>query len=286
MSRQAFFHPFPVQRQPVFRLVEVFHESQEFIRNYTLPFNMISICLRSEGTDASVSRNLKTGDRFSMQENDISLIPCNLSQEYCHTTRNERYGIHFKLELYPGVDVFSGVADRITENLPEFRREAEEIFSDPDPVRMCTRCQEFALRFCLRHWPAHSGFHPEKIKPFEEILHFIQNKISAELTVEEIAEKIHRSPENFTRSFRAVFQRTPKQFLQELLFRKAAQMLLDPEESVKSVADSLNFSSEFYFSKFFKRLSGFSPREFRSSSVAARRVWRSDLRFSRTQHSQ
>ena len=271
MCVKPFYHPYPVGRQSDFTLVAVFHESQEFIRNYTLPFNMIAICLRSEGPDASVSTNLRTGERFSMRENDITLIPCNLSQQYCHTTRNERYGIHFKLELYPGVDVFSGCTGRITENSPELRREAEDIFAEKDPVLMLSRCREFALRFCHRHWPEQYGFHPEKVRMFEEILRYVRNSISAELTVEKVAEKMHRSPENFARVFHAVFHRTPKQFLQEELFRKAAQMLLDPEASVKSVADELNFSSEFYFSKFFKRLSGSSPREYRLSSSGIRR---------------
>ncbi|UKI34285.1 MAG: helix-turn-helix domain-containing protein [Lentisphaeria bacterium] len=36
--------------------------------------------------------------------------------------------------------------------------------------------------------------------------------------------------------------------------------------NVKEVAGALGFSSEFYFSKFFKRLSGMSPSEYRRRS--------------------
>lgn len=272
MDRQAFHHAFPLVNQAHFTLVNVFHESVTYTRNYTLPFDMISVCVRSEGADASVSTNLKTGERFSMRENDITLIPYNLPQQYCHTTRNERYGIHFKLELYPGVDVFSGGLRRIYENSPELRREAEDIFAGKDPILMLSRCQEFAMRFCHRHWPDHYELNIEKVKPFEEVLHYVRNSVNAELGVEALAEKMHRSAGSFSREFRAVFRQTPKQFMQNELFRKAAQMLTDPAESVKSVADKLSFSSEFYFSKFFKRLSGLSPREYRSRSFCCGRT--------------
>lgn len=267
MGRKCFRQVFPLERQAEFTLVDVFRESLEYTRNYTLPFNMISVCIRSEGADASVTSNLKTGEIYRARENDISLIPHGLAQQYAHTVRNERYGIHFKLELYPGVDVFSGGLHRICENSPSLRKEADEIFAEPDPVLMLSRCREFALRFCHRHWPERYELNPDKIRPFEELLNYIRGNVHAELGVAGLAERMHRSAGSFSREFHAAFRQTPKQYLQNELYRKAAQMLQDPSESVKTVAEKLNFSSEFYFSKFFKRLSGISPRAYRARTV-------------------
>lgn len=123
----------PLERQAEFTLVGVFRESLEYTRNHTFPFNMISVCIRSLGADASVTSNLKTGEIYRARENDISLIPHGLAQQYAHTVRNERYRIHFKLELYPGVDVFSGGLHRICENSPSLRKETDEIFANRIP---------------------------------------------------------------------------------------------------------------------------------------------------------
>ena len=132
---------------------------------------------------------------------------------------------------------------------------------------MLSRCREFALRFCHRHWPERYELNPDKIRPFEELLNYIRGNVHAELGVAGLAERMHRSAGSFSREFHAAFRQTPKQYLQNELYRKAAQMLLDPSESVKTVAEKLNFSSEFYFSKFFKRLSGISPRAYRARTV-------------------
>ena len=267
MENRSFRHPQSLDCQAHFSLVDVFHESLEYVRNYTLPFNMIGICTRSEGEGASVSVNLETGEACSMRENDISLVPSNRPHQYRHTLRNERYGIHFKLEICPGIDVFRGVTHRIVENSPELRREADTIFAIEDPVLMLSRCQEFALRFCHRHWPDHYDFDMERIKPFDDVLQYVRTSVSASLQVADLAARMHRSSGNFSREFRAVFGQPPKRFLQTELLKKAAQMLLSPHHSVKTVAAELGFSSEFYFSKFFKRLSGISPSECQKRSI-------------------
>ena len=124
----AFYRPVPLNRQAEFTLVNVFHECTEYVRNYTLPFNMLTIHLRAEGDDASVVENLRTGKVYRARMNDITLIPAGMPQQYRHTLRSERYSIHFRLELYPGIDVFSEGSSRIVENSPELRAEAEEIF--------------------------------------------------------------------------------------------------------------------------------------------------------------
>ncbi len=259
----------PVENQARFTFVQVFRESTQYVKNYILPFNLLSVTSRSEGEGASVRVNHKTGAEYDSKLNDVILTPYQLPQQYRHTYRDEHLAIHFRLELYPGVDVFSGLSECIVENSPELRREAEEIFAISDRILMLSRCQEFALRFCHRHWPARYALDVERMKPFDEVLRYIRNSADALTMIDELARIMHRSTRTFTREFHAVFQVPPKTFLQNELYGRAARMLLSPEESVKSVAEKLKFSSEFYFSHFFKRLSGISPKEYRSRSILA-----------------
>ena len=52
-------------------------------------------------------------------------------------------------------------------------------------------------------------------------------------------------------------------FVQRRRLEHAQMLLADPGLSIKQVAEQMNFSSEFYFSHFFKRLKGMSPRNYR-----------------------
>jgi AraC-like DNA-binding protein len=66
---------------------------------------------------------------------------------------------------------------------------------------------------------------------------------------------------------RALFQKsgqgTIHQHIQRERLNQARQLLADERLSIKSVAAQLNFSSEFYFSHFFRRHTGMSATEFR-----------------------
>jgi AraC-like DNA-binding protein len=66
---------------------------------------------------------------------------------------------------------------------------------------------------------------------------------------------------------RALFQKAGQGTIHEQIQRarldQARLLLADKRLSVKDVAGQLNFSSEFYFSHFFRHLTGMTPTEFR-----------------------
>jgi AraC-like DNA-binding protein len=64
------------------------------------------------------------------------------------------------------------------------------------------------------------------------------------------------------RLFRRFDRRSPYQCLLRCRMSHAAERLLDPEASVKSVADALGFSDPFHFSRVFKRVMGLPPARF------------------------
>jgi len=65
--------------------------------------------------------------------------------------------------------------------------------------------------------------------------------------------------------FRASRQETIHEFLLRLRLDQARQLLCDERLAIKEVSARLNFSNEFYFSRFFRQRTGMSPREYRKS---------------------
>ena len=64
--------------------------------------------------------------------------------------------------------------------------------------------------------------------------------------------------------FRRTQGRTLHEFLQSARLDIARQLLSDRRLTIKEVAQELNFSSQFYFSHFFRRGTGMSPTQFRA----------------------
>ena len=205
-------------------------------------------------------------DTPCFHENDIRLVLPGVARRYTYTTANEHLCIHFRLELFPGAGVFPEDGSCIVVNSPELRREFEEIFRVSDPILRLAGCQEFALKICRMHWPRSYAPDLGARRFFEPVMRYIREQVSAETLIEDLAGMLGCSGDLFSRRFHAVFGESPKKYLQKELFARAALLLVDPEINVKEVAGALGFSSEFYFSKFFKRLSGMSPSEYRQRS--------------------
>lgn len=63
-----------------------------------------------------------------------------------------------------------------------------------------------------------------------------------------------------------VFNKSPKEFINEVILLHAQTILKNPNSSVKEVCYELNFDDYSHFVKFFKKMTGLSPAEYKNQS--------------------
>jgi len=71
------------------------------------------------------------------------------------------------------------------------------------------------------------------------------------------------SMSHFYHLFKLATGRTPNDFFISVRIRRACELILGTDLSVKQVAASLGYDDQFYFSRLFKSVNGLSPREYR-----------------------
>lgn len=89
-------------------------------------------------------------------------------------------------------------------------------------------------------------------------------------TVERLARAVGLSRAAFARRFAAVSGRSPRRFLNELRLALAASLLESTDEALAEVAARVGYTSEFAFSRAFKRQHGVAPGSFRRLRQGAR----------------
>ena len=83
-------------------------------------------------------------------------------------------------------------------------------------------------------------------------------------SVERLADQMDVSREHLTREFTHQFGVSPHRYSMQLRVREACSRLGDARTSIKSIVQSLGFSSRLTFIRTFKRVMGMTPSEYRS----------------------
>lgn len=86
----------------------------------------------------------------------------------------------------------------------------------------------------------------------------------ARLRVNDLARHVGMSPSAFAHAYPRLAGESPHRAILRLKIEAAKRLLLEDRLRVKEAAGRLGFSSEFHFSRAFKRLEGVAPRDYRS----------------------
>jgi len=103
---------------------------------------------------------------------------------------------------------------------------------------------------------------PRALATYQRARRYMEQHFVKLQTAEEAAQGCHMTPVHLSRVFRRFARSTPYRFLMRLKMNRAAELLFDSGLMVKEVAEALGFSSQFQFSRAFKRVYALAPDHF------------------------
>ncbi len=229
----------------------------------TYTFNRCFLVLSGNG----LIINHTGGEKFNMRTGYGYFLPEYLDLEFNFPPGLRFLCWHFKLEMLPGIDAFRGQTKccEFPVPVPDLEKYRDLLQTDSGWKNIC----EFELFLWdhLRRFNFPEDNDPVRLEFLRErygkLLAFVRNRPTARLGIDELAEISGMSRDTLSRRFSRDFGIPLKTFLIRELVASAERHLLAGKLSIKEISDRLEFSSEFYFSRFFKRNKGFSPSEFR-----------------------
>lgn len=100
----------------------------------------------------------------------------------------------------------------------------------------------------------------------ESVMEYINLNFHLPISLEEVAKRANLSPTYLSKKFRRVTGVTFKEYLNYIRIRKASQALLTTDDSITQIAADCGFNGSNYFKDIFRKVTGYSPREFRKQS--------------------
>ncbi len=249
-------------------LVEAADVSFHYEGRNRYSFNRIFLVISENGGDNHV-HNHTAEQHLPMRKGMIIFMPGNTDLEFSFRSDMRFISFHFHLELFGHVDVFSGqtACDRLTGQ-DEVIDEFVEILNAPgcDIADLC-RMRGEIMKLA-------SGF--INVKPlgverldlinskYAAVFDYIRNRADATTGIDDLAEIAGVSRDYLSREFARDCGVTLKQYLNRNLIRRAERLLLQAGATARQVAEELHFNNEYYFSRFFKKHTGATTREYRT----------------------
>jgi AraC-like DNA-binding protein len=105
---------------------------------------------------------------------------------------------------------------------------------------------------------------PDRLRPALERMRLYHH---LPLRLAELAELAELSPSQFTRAFRLALGTSPIDWLRQTRIEQAKRRLRESGDTLKEIAAQVGYGDQFYFSRDFKRMTGQTPRDFRSAAA-------------------
>ncbi|EAP3644423.1 helix-turn-helix domain-containing protein, partial [Salmonella enterica subsp. enterica serovar Enteritidis] len=106
-----------------------------------------------------------------------------------------------------------------------------------------------------------------ELKLFQRFTLLIDNHFHQHWTVPDYACELHITESRLTDICRRFANRPPKRLIFDRQLREAKRLLLFSDNAVNEIAWQLGFKDPAYFARFFNRLAGCSPSQFRQREV-------------------
>src|SRR5581483_145927 len=98
---------------------------------------------------------------------------------------------------------------------------------------------------------------------FGDLAEWIRGNLQSDLTVEVLAERVNLSPRHFARKFKDTFALTPADFVEELRLDEARWLLVNGDDVINDLAQTIGYVGDDTFRRAFERRFGIAPTEYR-----------------------
>ncbi|SET21377.1 AraC family transcriptional regulator [Paenibacillus sp. NFR01] len=97
----------------------------------------------------------------------------------------------------------------------------------------------------------------------QDAITYIDEHVHRNITIQELAERVHLHPNYFIRLFKRQFGVTPIQFINKKRIEEAKWLLITTNLQLSEICDRIGIADVSYLSKQFKAFTGYSPSAYR-----------------------
>ncbi|MFB4322976.1 ABC transporter substrate-binding protein [Priestia sp. BR_2] len=183
----------------------------------------------------------------------------------------EQQHITYTDELIPGKIELCAYPSSQLLRLAEALPSKGEHSSDIQWVQLHARFYEL-MAFLLQQ-NIQDGQSPTLVQAVENVIHYVdEHYMDPDLTVKQLALMAQLSTWRFTLIFQELTGKKPLHYVTDLRINRAKELLLRKNEPLRSIAQEVGYTDEYYFSRRFRQITGMSPKQYADHMDVSKRV--------------
>lgn len=244
-------------------------------RHYTyrkkgLPENFLFYCVDGKGW-------YSIGDKkYQVNANECFMLPQNIEHAYGSDEEHpwSIYWIHFGGECLPEFNKMQVVQKFFKPSLIKQSGEVTIHFSkiykalelgySTDNLVFANMCLSHFLTLFIYNAKHDTVVEKDQMDCVDNAILHMQEHINDNITLNELSSHYNYSASRFSSIFKQKTGHSPIDYFNQMKMQKASQQLDFTNRSVKDIALSMGFDDPYYFSKRFKKITGMSPRKYRT----------------------
>lgn len=108
---------------------------------------------------------------------------------------------------------------------------------------------------------------PKESSLATEIIRKLDSSITSNISIEQICSELYISKSKLMREFKKYYHTTPHEYLLNRKISLAKTILANKYQSIRSIAERLDFADEHYFTNVFKKRVGMTPTQYRNDKT-------------------
>lgn len=121
---------------------------------------------------------------------------------------------------------------------------------------------------CLKNSTCNTSLNQANNMPqIDEICNYLKSNVYGKITLTDISEKFHFSKSFLCEQFKNSKGISPISYYLDLKLIEAKRLLREDDITITEISEKLSFESPEYFSRYFKKRIGHSPRDFRKMLI-------------------
>lgn len=228
--------------------------------NITSHFNRLYLITDGEGF-------VKGTDCFLKLEKGYAyILPTHSTFDYICNNSLQKFYIHFRMELFSGFDIFQFTDKCLMLAIDQEKVDEIIKHAKGSSIVEIMKCKlllsELLLNF-MEQLDVDFSSQLQHTSRYKKIFEYLKYNCYANINTNELVQAVGLSYSKLSKGFKDDTGISIKSFINLKLIQSAKDKLLLSDMTVKEIAQSLRFNNEFYFSRFFKKHVGVSPKEYR-----------------------